>query len=736
MWAKNLVFVLLALGLGVLPVSGQAPGTIKGTVKLDPTGDPLHAAVVAILELGTTTQTGADGSYEFKSVPPGTYRLVAHLDSVLTAETRSVEVASDKTVTADFVLKLAVLKEVITVTASAKLETVFESFQTVTSLDSLELGAVSAPSIGEALEYQPGVAKRSFGPGTSRPIIRGFDGNRVLVVQDGVGTGSLSYESGDHGELIDTSTLERLEIVKGPGTLLYGSNALGGVVNAVSGHYELHDQPHQGLSGHVSGTAGSANGMGGGNVGIDYGAGNWLFWAGGGGDRSGDYDTPEGQILNSGTRLRNTEVGTGYSSGKSFFSVGYRYQDSLYGVPFAGQIEAGGAAADTADIALIDLNARLHAVRFTGGVDNRGTFLEGFHLSLNYSDYQHQELEGEEVGTTFKNKDFAFHGLLEQQKRGRLTGRFGFSGNVRAFQAIGEESLAPPVDQAGFAVFALEELGGKRAAFQFGGRVDHVSLNPEGRVDRSFTGFSGSVGARLGLWQGGNFVANYTHSYRPPTLEELYNNGPHVGLLTFEIGDETLGPERANGIDLSLRHSADRVRGEASFYTYDIGGFIFLAPTGNVADGLTEAIYTQGDSRFRGAELGIDVGVAKNLWVNLGMDLVKATLTDSNTPLPRIPPLRGRFGVDVRVKGLSLKPEVVVARAQEDTFATETATDGYVVFNLNAVYTVAQKHTIHAFSVRLFNLGDELYRNHSSFIKDLAPEIGRGARVNYTLRFF
>jgi iron complex outermembrane receptor protein len=266
--------------------------------------------------------------------------------------------------------------------------------------------------------------------------------------------------------------------------------------------------------------------------------------------------------------------------------------------------------------------------------------------------------------------------------------------------------------------------------------------------DRDFTGFSGAAGIHIPLWTGGAFVANYTHSYRSPAIEELYNNGPHIGNVTFELGNANLDAERSNGMDLSLRHQSGRVRADFSFFAYRIHDFIFLAPTGNIEDGLIEAENVQGDARYLGAEAGMEVGVHENFWLLFGLDFVQAEtrsavttlttgmVTPAGTSLPRIPPLRARIGFDWRWRGLSIRPEGVVVADQDDIFPTETRTRGYGLFNLTASYTIARQHFVQVFSVSAFNLGDELYRNHLSFIKDLAPEIGRGVRFGYTLRFF
>jgi iron complex outermembrane receptor protein len=261
--------------------------------------------------------------------------------------------------------------------------------------------------------------------------------------------------------------------------------------------------------------------------------------------------------------------------------------------------------------------------------------------------------------------------------------------------------------------------------------------------NRDFTGFSGAAGILFRLYDGGSVLANYTHSYRAPALEELYNNGPHIGNLTFEIGNPNLTRERSNGVDFSFRHSTRRARVDASVFYYNIRDFVFLAPVDedgdgeiDVEDGLRVADYRQGDSRFVGADVGVNFDLHRYIGVNLGLDMVDAELKRSGTPLPRIPPLRGRVGIDAHYKGLSFRPELIMAKDQDNVFTTETRTAGYAVFNILGSYTIARPHYAQIFSLNAFNLGDKLYRNHLSLIKDLAPEIGRGIRFTYTVRFF
>lgn len=708
----------------------QAPttgGSIRGKIILSDGGTPLHNVIVNLIQLKRSVETEEDGTYEFQNVPPGTYTILTHMEG-FPDQTQQVRVTAGGSATLDFAMRLTGLKEEVTVTATGSEQSVFESFQAVNTVDALRLAQESHTSIGEVLDKEPGVAKRNFGPGSARPVVRGFDGDRVGITLDGTSTGSLGSQSADHAEPIDVLSLERLEVVKGPATLLYGSSATGGVVNAVTGH----DFAHEGWRGYFTGVGGTTNNQGGASGGVEYGTGKWMFWGNGTLQRTGDYDTPQGRIEQSFTRDTNGTLGLGHYGDKSFASFTYGYDRRRYGIPFASFFESGGEELGSD----VSIKARRHDFKFNGGWRDLGGFVNGFRLTLDYSDYRHDELEGAAVGTRFNNKNFIYRGIFDQRKTGRVSGSWGFSGFRRDFESIGAEALAPPTIQDNFAVFGLEEIDFERVRFQLGGRVEHNGYDPDGALKRSFTGFSGAAGVRVGLWKEGAFVANYTHSYRAPALEELYNNGPHVGNLTFEIGNPLLGRERNDGIDFSLRHESKRVRGVANFYYYNIKDFVFLAPTGDINENLIEAAYDQADSRFTGTELNLDLEAHENLWVNLGYDYVNAELKETGTPLPRIPPMRARVGLDWRYKAFDVKPEATFVKDQDRIFPTETRTAGYALFDLAASYTLARPHYAQVFSVNAFNLGDRLYRNHLSFIKDLAPEIGRGVRFSYTIRYF
>ena len=740
----------------------QPAGSIAGKVALE-TGDPVHGALVIVIGSPRTATTGDDGTYTITGVAPGTYEVIAQREHLTTGR-ETVTVASGQASAANFMLSLEGVHEEVVVTASATGQTTtFESFNSITSLDTVEIAKNMGTSVAEVLEGQAGVSKRSFGPGTTRPIIRGFDGDRVLIMQDGVRTGDLSSQSGDHGTSIDPASLQRLEVVKGPATLLYGSNAIGGVVNAITPQEAFRQSPFKGLLGGISLDGGTANTQAGGNGSVQWGNGAWMLWGNGGARRSGDYETPIGIIDNSGTGLANGGGGVGWVGDRGFFSVGGKVEDARYGVPFAGAFhgehddEEGEDDGDdhqvSTELASIRRDARVDAGLHK--LENR--FVDTARVAVSLLDYQHEEIENdegvEEVGTTFDNKVVSIRVELLQKPLGRVSGRLGVETFVRDYEAIGEEALAPATSQSSLAAFVYQEADFGRFRAQFGGRVERNAYDVEAREqpevcpavvggcpiavrDRDFTGISGSAGVHVDLSRHAAIVVNVTRASRAPALEELYNFGPHIGNLAFEIGNADLTTENTLGFDLSLRARGASAHGEINVYTYGISDFVFLDVQDITVAGLRLASYEQADSRFTGVDASAHLELAPWMHVNADVGFVRASLTASGENLPRIPALQGRLELEIPIGQLTISPELVMTAKQSRVFRDETPTAGSAVFNVGAMYVLGQQHLTHIFTLEGYNLTDTEHRLHTSFIKDLAPEIGRGIKATYSVKFF
>lgn len=725
--ASGVAFFLLPL-----EARGQDTGTIAGRVVLaGEEAAPVDGATVNLPGLGRVAVSDAAGRFRFDAVPVGTHQIFAQRGNA-SSERRAIVVARADTARVEFSLIVAHSLEAITVTGNPRGQTTaLEAFGAVTSVSARDLAERMSGSLGETLEGSPGVAKRSFGPGSSRPIVRGFDGDRVLIMQDGLRTGDVSSQSGDHGVLTDPAGLKRVEILKGPATLLYGSNAIGGVVNAISYHDFTHEPPPAGTSGFGTLDGATNDERLGGNFEVQHGQGGWLVWGGGGARRSGDYDAPDGRVGNSATRMERATFGGGKHWGSGFLDGSVEFNQGRYGVPFASSFEGGPGAEP------IEIDSDRMALRLNTGLRALEGFLEDAHAHVIYIDWSHRELEDERVGTEFSNRSAVLRAEANQRPLGRWSGSFGIWGQVREFEAIGEEALSPPVDQTSFAAFALEEFDFGDVRLAAGARLERNSYDVGGGLpDRAFTGVSGSVGVNVGLVEGAALYSNLSRSYRSPALEELYNRGPHIGNLTFEEGDADLVGETAIGIDAGVRLQSEAFNLEVGAFLYGISDFIYLAPTGEIEDGLPVGLYVQGDARYVGFEATSDVRILPDLRLVAGADFVHAQLTASDEPLPRIPPLRARFGLDWHIHGLDVRPGIVLVAAQDRTFGAETATDGYTRVNVAASYTFLLGAHQHMISLRVHNLGDALYRNHSSFIKELAPEAGRSLQLTYGVRFF
>jgi iron complex outermembrane receptor protein len=701
--------------------------TIHGSVRIEPSGAAVRNAVVTIAELKRAVLTDEKGAFEFKDVPAGKYQIFAHLDRVPEV-VKTVEV-TDEDQTVDFELSLTLVNEQVTVTATGSAEAVGSSYQSVTSVGALELTQRNPLSIGEALEYQPGVAKRSFGPGSGRPVIRGFDGDRVLVLQDGLRVGGIASQSADEVEPIDVLSLDRVEIVKGPATLLYGSNAIGGVVNGIA----TNDVYQKGLSGYLTTFGGTNNWQAAASGGFKYGIKNFLIFGSGGAQKANDYRTPVGTVLNSFARTGNVSGGAGWFPRKGWLAFSYSYDRRRHGIPV-----------EPDEIDFESLRERRHSFQVKSGLRDLHGFIENVDAALSYNDYKSREFEFEsdenvtELESIATNKNFNYRASLDHRRFGKFSGTFGLSGFTRNYESIGAEAPAPHTKQHSLSVFALERVNYERIGFQFGGRVEQNGYNPEGNFrKRNFVGFSGSAGVRVPLWTGGSFITNYQHSFRAPALEELYNNGPHPGILVFDIGNPNLDSERGDGVDFSLRHNTGSLRLEGSVYYYNLRNFVYTAFTGatDPESNLPIVNYAQAKSRFVGTEASLEARVAPTLWLNGKVDYVRADLTELNKPLPRIPPLRGMLGLEWRYRAFSVRPEMILVNRQTRIFDNEKPTAGYGLFNLNASYTFVSGRVAHILSLSGQNLTDKLYRNHLSFIKEIAPEIGRSARLNYSLRF-
>jgi iron complex outermembrane recepter protein len=692
----------------------------------DPDGKAVSGATVALVPSNRQVTTGDDGIARFENVAAGGYD-VAVRRSGFTPVRTDIAVVEDDSLSVPVILSTQThFTESMTVSPNGR--DTFDSYQPAAVIGGEDLQQRLGNTLGATLASEPGVNVRTFGSGNARPVVRGLDNDRVLILENGARTGDLSSQSADHGVTLDPATATQIEVVRGPATLLYGSSAIGGVVNLVS--EEIATKPLTSVHGAVTAQGATADENAGIAGNLSGGNGRFAYRVNGSAQRTGDYDTPEGKVPNSQSDSKSGGGAIGATGENGFFGGSYQYVDTRYGVPF---VEEGGTT----------LHPRRHRVDVRGERRNMGGFLSGIKFQGGFRDYKHDEIEASgDIATTFKNKVTEGNLYLNHRAYGPLTGTFGVRGEYRDYSASGEEALAPPTTQKSLSGFFYEELTFRHVAVQFGGRVDHASFDPNGAAlerpevsKRDFTNVSASLGVLGHLRDDLTLALNLARAARNPSLEELYNLGAHAGNFAFEIGDPTLPTEIAYGADLSLRYHRQRFSGEGTVFVNSIDRFIFPFQTGEVEEGLPVVNFISADSKFTGFEAHVDAALTNAVWLVLGGDAVRGELRDGNGALPRIPPHRLWAGLRFEHKGLHVEGEVRTVGKQTRVYGAEIPTDDYTVVNFHGSYQITTGHTVHTITLRSDNIGDELYRNHLSYIKDLAPEMGRSVKLVYGVRF-
>jgi len=703
-----------------LSAFAQTGTTLSGTITQSENNQPLPGALVVIDELRKEVRAGADGSYRFDNLPPGQYHIGVRAEGFSTRRTQVTVGNTPATlnISIDFDLRFT---EVTSVSPTARPQ--FESYQPTTVLDGQELMKTLEATIGATLSEAPGVATREFGAAPARPIIRGMDGDRISVLEDGQRMGDLSSQSGDHSVPANPAAAKRIEVVRGPATLLYGANAIGGLVNVISD--TIPAERMQGASGNVTvnfGTNGRAKGLAGD---MHVGNGQYVVHVGGAGNRSDNYHTPEGEVENSQARTALAQVGVSRIGEKQYAGVSYGYDDSKYGIPLvASQLK---------------LTPHRHSISARAGGQNLGGWLQSYRATFGLRNYQHAELEGDDVATTFHNDTAEGEVLLSHRRTGPLVGSIGGWFMNRAFESIGEEVLTPSVDHHAAAAFVYEEVHSPHATLQFGGRFDHAKFTPDQhRRERTFDEWSASAGLLLKPQAAkDNFVIalNLARASRYPSLEELYYFGPHPGNLSYEIGNDELDAEHALGFDVSLRGRGSRFEGELTFFRNGITNYIFRQPTGDVQDGLLVVRNIQVDSVLTGIEAQGDVKLTDAITAKVTYDMMRGELKDNGEPLPRIPPQRVLVGLTYQKNAFQAGGSAQIVSDQNRVFGEEPPTDGYVTAKFFASYAFEGAGMHNTITARLDNAGDTLYRNHLNYLKELLPEAGRSFKLVYSLGF-
>ena len=674
--------------------------------------------------------------------------------------------------------------ETVIVTGSATPVRSVEALQSVDVVSQEEIFETFQGSLGETLARLPGISTTSFGPAVGRPIIRGLGGDRVRILNNGIGAIDASAVSVDHASTSEAIEAERIEILRGPSAIAYGGNAVGGVINVFDGRV-----PTQVPAGMFDGQ------IVGGYTSVDDGKQMAGRIRGGIGAlvlqfdvahrEADDFEIPglaesarqraleeaeheeeeeEGEehaeeeeaygvVGNSAFQFDSIGGGASLVGDWGYFGVAYRAFEAEYGLPGhehhdheegeEGEEEEEEHEEheehdehEEGDATLVMDQTRWDA---RGALNlDLGPFSQ-LTFASSIVNYKHAELEPNgEIGTLFTNEGWEARAALVNGSAGsRWSGAVGVQVFNTDFEASGEEAFVPPVETSDFGIFAAQRLDFESHGFEGGLRVETRDVKPTSGADRSFDTVSGAVGAFWRPAEGAFIGVNLARTQRAPTDAELFSNGPHAATRAFEIGSAELSEETALSLDFTTHIVTDGWHVEIGAFYIDYSDFIFLAPTGEDEDELPVYRYLQDDATLWGGELFVERD-----WTGFGPWSLSSDLTleyvraegDTQGDIPRIPPFSAIAGVELGRDVVELRAEVEYVTEQNDIAAFELPTDSYTFFNLSAVaYPLADRNM--RILISASNVTDEEGRRHTSQLKDVVPLPGRSFRIALSQKF-
>lgn len=652
------------------------------------------------------------------------------------------------------------------------------------ALSGEELAQQSRGQIGDTLLSLPGVSATSFTPGSSRPVLRGFQGNRVAVLTDGIGNIDASNTSADHAVTIESLTTERIEVLRGPAVLLFGGQAVGGAVNAIdkripraipkeaahvdalAGYGSAADEWSAGASVdvpvtdrlvvHADGSYRKSDDLRISGYQLSSVLRDEVFDLADEEEAEGELDEAEGlreaaenrgRVPNSAVETWTAGVGTAFIDDGGNLGVSFSIYDTKYGIPGrpgVGHHEEATAAGEQVSMAeageeAVTIGLRQYRADIRGEVETGGGFLEKLTFRAGYADYEHTEFEGDEIGTVFKSNGFEARAEAVQANRDGWRGASGIQYLSRDFEAIGAEAFVPPNRTRQLGLFSLQEfdLGGLHLEAAL--RYDRVKQEAQTLgITRNFNNVSAAFGLAY-LIGDLKIGINASRTGRAPAVEELFSDGPHIATQAYEIGDPDLRSEKAWNAELYARFDSSNVDATVTVYSNWFDGFIYEDATGAEEDDLPVFQYFQSDARFWGFEADVSARLGRvggfDFVVDGVADYTRASISNGGGPVPRIPPLRLLGGVELQSGSLDLRGEVEWADDQRRNAAFEAETAGFTLVNASASWRPFGRDRNIALIASVNNIFDVSARRAASFTKDYVPLAGRDFRVTARISF-
>lgn len=635
--------------------------------------------------------------------------------------------------------------EEVVVTASPFAKNIEAVNKPVNLLSGESLQNASAATLGETLNGQLGVSSASFGPGVGLPIIRGQSDNRVKVMQDSVGSMDASAASPDHAVTLEPLLANKIEVLRGPAALRYGSGAIGGVVNVLDNR--IPSELPEKITGGAELRNSSVNNETVGVANLNAAAGDFAFHLDGVKRTSDDLDIPgfaqknpedpstaaKGFIPNSDAKSTSGTFGVSYIRDEDFIGISINKLDNNYGVPPDGD-----------ELVRIDMHQTRYDIKGELNVPFAG--FQKLSARLGHNNYEHTEIESGEPGTKFTND--AYEGRVELIHDPLAlfaldwNGAIGVQAAQSTFAAVGEEAFIPKSDISSVGIFIVEETKHNNWTYELGARTDTQKIAPENGSTIDHDSINLSATTTWHFTQDQQFSLGVAQSQRAPSVEELLANGPHPATGSYLVGDENLNEETSTNIEFGYHWHHDDFQFSTNIFYNHVKDFIYSRFEPNPEDDdrcedreeLNCYIYTQGDASFKGFETELKIPFYQYWNLRLFSDSVRATLDDGGD-LPRITPTRLGSSLDFNANNWSANISATHAAKQNHAGENESETDGYNRIDARVDYTFKNAGTDYTLFLKATNLSNAEIRNASSYLRDIAPEAGRNVRVGVRVKF-
>ncbi|MFA7420818.1 MAG: TonB-dependent receptor [Melioribacteraceae bacterium] len=725
--------------------------TLNGKIIHKDDSSPLLGVNVIIEQLKLGTQTNLNGEFEFKNIPAGNYKL-------------NITYIGHKTVTKTVVIPLieeliipleegTVDMHEIVVTGNPLFSDPKDMSQSIVTIANLELQTRANNNIGQILNNQPGISMRSNGTAAARPVIRGFSNNRILILENGLRTGDLSNSSDDHAVSSDGSAPEKIEVLRGPASLLYGSNAMGGVINIIT--EAIPNYVSNKLNGEVALGYSSNNREYLGSTDIHYGKNKFGFHLNYFNRKGDEYSDGTGtNVFNSDQKSHGYQLGTSFFPSFGVIGVSMSDYSNKYGIPSLSELVSDP---EEEGPIMIDMTKRDYRLLVESSKMN--SFITNLSFKGGFQDYKHQEIARTtgEVGTAFGlesySGDLSFkHAVIDSL----FQGVFGFWAMQQEYSVNGEEAFTPNANYFSIAGYLFEQVKLSNLNLQFGARFESNKIEiPEAEIsdtffsseNKNFNSFSGSIGLVYKITDNTSLFANLANAFRSPTIEELSSYAIHGATGTFDIGSRDLKNENNIGFDLGLRVRMPYHSVEFSSYINSVDNYIYRKPTDlfydsqsktdkfNHNSGFPVFKYTQGNALLYGFEVKAIYEESSVYSTVVIMDYVRGLERGTNNHLPQIPPFR--FSVEQKLTaddywaGINWK----LALDQNEVADNETPTKGYGLLDAYVGVKLFVGKFVSLATLKIENMLDQPYKEHLSAIKEFAYMPGRTIRLTYKFLF-